>query len=85
MGGDHLQVSYWLTGTGLKSTPPAWAGTYTDDSRAINDDRLKSTPPAWAGTSRRRSGRSDRKCLNPPRPHGRGLPVASVLLISTEA
>ena len=34
----------------LKSTPPAWAGTFWSSSSPSPCSKLKSTPPAWAGT-----------------------------------
>ena len=50
MGGDIVGEMVGVYHKMLKSTPPAWAGTYVLDltNTAVE---LKSTPPAWAGTA----------------------------------
>ena len=49
MGGDFIIIRQLDRISKLKSTPPAWAGTFKSRDFVIRN-LLKSTPPAWAGT-----------------------------------
>ena len=56
---------------GLKSTPPAWAGTVF--AQAINEALKCLNPPRPHGRGRKDVADSlGYESLNPPRPHGRG-------------
>ena len=47
-------------------------GDHAKIKAGYRDEMLKSTPPAWAGTVFAKAIDEALKCLNPPRPHGRG-------------